>query len=102
MRSVFDLPWDSLPHDGASAPVCFPASCDCAEDEDLMYAWLCERQENIEMGLFLERACELLGRVASGGEVTPSVMRRSRDLIRAIEEARLANRSGSGKAHGAS
>jgi len=100
MRNLLDLSWDSLPHDGASAPTCPSAPADHADDEELMYAWLCERQENIEMGLFLERACELLGRIASGGEVTPSVMRRARDLIRAIDEARLANRDGSGRSHG--
>jgi len=88
MRNLFDLPWDSLPNDGASAPAGVLAACDRDEEEELMYAWLRERQENIELGLFLERACELLGRILAGGEVTPALRRRARHLIRVIESAR--------------
>lgn len=88
MRSVIDLSWDSLPHDGASAFIGIPEPRDRAEDEELLDAWLIERQENIELGLYLGRTCELLGRIAAGGEVTPAILRRTRLLLRAIEEAR--------------
>jgi len=95
MGSLFDLTWDMLPNDGASATTGVLTHCDKAEDEDeLMTAWLRERQENIELGLFLERACALLARIMSGREVTPSILRRARSLMLAIEDARLRDRRG--------
>jgi len=89
MGCLLDLSWDTLPNDGASAPAAVLTRSDKAEDEELMYAWLRERQENIELGLFLERACQLLARILASREVTPSLLRRARCLMRAIEDARL-------------
>ena len=94
MRNLFDIPWDSLPHDGASAPVGVSGRHDRADDEELMSAWLRERQENIEVGLYLERASDLLGRIVAGGEVTPAIMRRARHLLRSIEAALQGVRAG--------
>ena len=88
MRSLLDVPWDSLPHDGASAPVHLLAPCDEAEDEELMYAWLRERQDNIELRFLLDRTRELLGRILADGEDPCALMRRARHLLRQIEAAR--------------
>jgi len=88
MGSLLDLSWDTLPNDGASASAGVLTQCDKREDEELMYAWLRERQENIELGLFLERACDLLARILAGREVTPAILRRARCLMRAIEDGR--------------
>jgi len=95
MGNVFDLTWDMFPNDGASAATGVLTHCERAEDEEeLMYAWLRERQENIELGLFLERACKLLARIMAGREITPSILRRARRLMLAIEDARLRDRGG--------
>lgn len=88
MRSWYDLPLDSIPSDGASAAAGVFTTADPDEYETLMNAWLHERQENIELGLYLEQACALLRRLMVGPLTSPRARKRARDLIRAIEEAR--------------
>jgi len=94
MSNWFDSPLDSLPNDGASATTGLFLPPDPAERETLMTAWLRERQENIELGLYLEQACALLRRMMAAEQTTPTCRKRAKDLIQAIKEARRDDRGG--------
>jgi len=88
MKSWFDSPLDDLPSDGASATTGLFMPADPEERETLLDAWRRERQENIEMGLYLEQACALLRRMSAADTTTPANRKRAKDLIRAIRGAR--------------
>ncbi len=88
MRSWFDSPLDAIPNDGASATTGLFMPADPEERETLLDAWRRERQENIELGLYLEQACALLRRMSAADMTTPANRRRAKELIRAIEAAR--------------
>ena len=92
MTSWFDLPWDSIPGDGASTPVGVSTPSVRAEEEQLMYAWLCERQENVEQGNFLDRSVQLIKRLLADGEVSAESRQRARQLLLAIRAARRGGR----------
>ena len=94
MISWFDLPWDSIPGDGASAPVGVSTPSDRAEDERLMYAWLRERQENVEQRIYLDRSVQLITRILADGEVSAESRRRAKHLLVAIRAARRGEQRG--------
>jgi len=87
MGSQLDLSWDTIPHDGASAPVAMPATHDPNEQNELLRAWCQERHENIETKLYLEEALRVLRRMLAVGEVSVQTRRRAQRLIRAIKLA---------------
>lgn len=88
MRSWFDPPLDAIPNDGASVTTGFFMPADPGERETLLDAWRRERQETIELGLYLEQACSLLRRMSAADTTTPAHRKRAKGLIRAIREAR--------------
>jgi len=82
----FDDLWDTSATDGASTPI--GLFTDNSERQELMDAWLKERRECIEYGLYLDQACQLLKRILAEEGVTRESRRRARHLIRAIKEAK--------------
>ena len=87
MGNRFDLPWESYPHDGASAPVSTSAAIERDDYDELFRAWCEERHESIELGLCLDEAVRLIKRLLNDGEVTDQSRRRARSLFRAIRDA---------------
>ena len=94
MRSWFDLLWDSFPDDGASATVGVSTPSHRTEVEELMYAWLRERQENVEQELYLDRSVLLIKRILADGEVTAQSRRRASHLFLAIRTAKRGDHEG--------
>ncbi len=87
MTSWFDLPWDSIPGDGVSAPISVSTTSDRAENEQLMYAWLRERQENVEQRIYLDQCVQLINRILADGEISARSRRKARHLLLAIRAA---------------
>jgi len=87
MGNRLDLSWDTIPHDGASAPVATPATTDPAEYDDLFRAWCQERHECIETKLYLDEALRVLRRLLADGEVSLEARKRARRLFTAIKHS---------------
>ncbi len=87
MRSWYELPLETIPSDGASTTTGIYPVNDPDECATLMNAWLHERHENIELGLYLEQACTLLRHLANGPKATPGTRKKAHDLIQAIQAA---------------
>jgi len=87
MGNRFELPWESYPHDGASAPLGASAAIERDDYDELFRAWCEERHESIELGLCLDEAVRLIKRLLSDGEVSDQSRRRARTLFRAIRAA---------------
>jgi hypothetical protein len=94
MGSRLDLSWDTIPHDGASAPVAMPATCDPAEYDDLFRAWCQERHENIESKLYLDEALCLLRRALAEGSVSSETRKRAKRLLAALKQTSRCNNNG--------
>jgi len=84
MMSRFENLWESAAGDGAWSPVGF-ARPEC-EFDDLMRAWLRERQDCIEHRLYLDDAGRLLREILSEVDVSHPLRRRVRQLLQAIRE----------------
>lgn len=87
MASVYEELLRTTAEDGASAPCGLLPARQTNEVEELMDAWLHERHDSIESRMFLERACDLLGRIVAEGHVTTQSARSARRLLRAISAA---------------
>lgn len=79
-------------HDGASASIGIGTTQDSHQIDDLMDAWFRERQECIEMGLFLEEARHLLKRILTDDELTSSCRRQAVRLLLAIKASKQSHR----------
>jgi hypothetical protein len=88
MASRFENLWKSAAGDGALSPVGV-ARPDCDYD-DLMDAWLRERQESIESKLYLDEARRLLRKMIVVEQVPPGLRKRARHLLEAIQAGRAA------------
>jgi len=75
----------ATPTDGASAVTASPSSRSSEDIDELMEAWHRERQERIEVGLFLDEARALLRRILSEGDISPLSRRKARQLLLALE-----------------
>jgi hypothetical protein len=78
----------ATPTDGASAVTASPPSRTSEDVDELMEAWYRERQERVEVGLFLDEARNLLRRILAEGEVSPLSRRKARRLLLALEAFR--------------
>jgi len=84
MINRFENPWASAAGDGAWSPVGF-ARPECEFDE-LMRAWLRERQDCIENRLYLDDAGRLLREILSEAYLSQPLRRRVRHFLQAIRE----------------
>jgi len=73
-------------NEGASSTIDFPMACTRGDCDQLLNAWYHERQERVEVGLFLTEACQLLSAILGEGQVSTTSRRKARSLLRAIEE----------------
>ncbi len=87
MGSRLDLSWDTIPYDGASAPVAMPATSAPSEYDDLFRAWCRERHENIETKLYLDEAVRVLKRLLADDAVSLEMRKRARRLFTAISQS---------------
>jgi len=88
MLSHFDELLVSTANDGASATIGLCPNRNVPEIDDLMDAWFKERQECIEVGLFLDEARHLLKRLVSEDEISTQNRRRVKRLLLAINASR--------------
>jgi hypothetical protein len=84
MPSPFEELLERAGGDGAIAEASSDLSARVQEVNDLLKAWMEERQAHIEAKLLLDRACALLTRMMDEGDVTPRSRRRAKSLLRAI------------------
>jgi len=75
----------ATPTDGASAVAGSPPLRTSEDLDELMEAWYRERQERVEVGLFLDEARDLLRRILAEGEVSSLTRRKARRLLLALE-----------------
>jgi hypothetical protein len=93
MHRHLDLRWDTIPHDGAFAPIGIAPLCHGSEGDELLQAWSQERYECTEMRLYLEEANRLLKCILAEGGITLKNRRRARHLLLAIRAVRRDRRS---------
>lgn len=86
MGHRLDLSWDSIPCDGASAPLAMPTALEPAVCDDLFRAWCQERHQSIETKLYLDEALRLLKRLLADGEISLQTRKRARRLLLAIKD----------------
>ncbi len=92
-RNPYDELLATTGEDGASVPWGTVSKSHCDELDDLMQAWFQERRDNIETRMFLDQACQLLGRILAEGSVSSSTHRRAKGLILAIKASRRAEKA---------
>jgi len=92
MSNPFDDLLTSTAEDGASVThgVLTNRQDERMEVEELMGAWLEERHECIELGMFVDRARKLLCRMVAEGDLAAETKREARRLIRAMRAVRRA------------
>ena len=90
MLKRFDDLLFTTPHDGATTPIGICSFPEHAEVEVLMDAWFRERQGAVENELYLKEARELLRQILAEGTLSPSSRRKSKTLLRAIDESHQA------------
>jgi len=88
MASRFNLPWDTFPSDGASAPASVPTTVGQTDHDGLFQAWCEERHESIELRLCLDEAMRLIQRMIAEGQVTVESQKRARRLSAAVNTRR--------------
>jgi hypothetical protein len=88
MPSHFENLLLTTAHEGASASLGVHPINRTDDIDQLMDAWYRERQERIEVGLFLDEARQLLRRMIIDGEITASSRRKVRRLLLAIESSK--------------
>ena len=93
MLKRFDDLLFTSPHDGATAPIGVHPFSEHSEVDVLMEAWFLERQGAVENELYLKEARALLHQILAEGILSPSSRRKSKTLLRAIDDSRRA-RSG--------
>ena len=92
MSSCFDDLCSSAPGDGAfAAEGVSPLRANCHHQE-ILEAWFLERQQSIELRLYLDQARRLLARILNEGEVSVESRRRTRLLLLAIRAAERSQR----------
>ena len=90
MLKRFDDLLFTTPHDGATTPLRHDSSREQVEVDVLMEAWFLERQGAVENELYLKEARVLLRQILAEGALSPSCRRKSRTLLRAIDESHRA------------
>jgi len=84
--------WQTAAHDGAFAPVGVSRHEAPEDHSEVLNAWFHERQQTIELRLYLEQARTLLSQILNDGEMNQENRRRTRLLLLAIRAAERANR----------
>jgi hypothetical protein len=87
MGNRLDLSWDTIPCDGASAPVAPSLVAGPADYDNLFQAWCRERHENIETRLFLDEAVRILRHLLAEGKVSGESRKCARRLLSAIRDS---------------
>jgi len=92
MSHRFEELWQTAAHDGAFAPVGVSRPPVTVDHSEVLNAWFAERQQTIELRLYLEQARSLLAQILADGALSRENRRRARLLLLAIRAAERANR----------
>jgi hypothetical protein len=89
MSRRLDLSWDTIPSDGAFAPVALVSPFDQSEADDLFHAWCQERQESIELKFQLDEATRLIKRILADGTVSARSRKRAARWLEVVNLPKL-------------